>query len=56
MLLEIIDESPLGCCALAGTTYNIDRNFTQEELGFKKPVDNFMDGVSDRDYLLELMS
>lgn len=54
--LEILDESPLGCGALAGTTHNIDRNITCEILGFKKPVDNFMDGVSDRDYLLELMS
>ena len=53
---EIMDENPLGCCALAGTTYNTDRNFTTRELGFKKPVDNFMDGVSDRDYLLELLS
>ncbi len=53
---EILDESPLGCCALAGTTYDIDRNFTAEELGFKKPVSNFLDGVSDRDYALELLS
>ncbi|MCI6737900.1 MAG: argininosuccinate lyase [Intestinibacter sp.] len=54
--LEILDESPLGSGALAGTTHNIDRNITAEKLGFKKPMDNFMDGVSDRDYLLELMS
>ncbi|MCY6484339.1 argininosuccinate lyase [Clostridium aestuarii] len=54
--IEIMDENPLGCCALAGTTYNTDRHFTTKELGFKKPVDNFMDGVSDRDYLLELIS
>ena len=54
--LDILDESPLGCGALAGTTHNIDRDVTCEKLGFKKPVDNFMDGVSDRDYLLELMS
>ena len=54
--LEILDESPLGCGALAGTTHNIDRNITCEKLGFKNPMDNFMDGVSDRDYLLELMS
>ncbi|MCX7885090.1 MAG: argininosuccinate lyase [Caloramator sp.] len=53
---EILDESPLGCCALAGTTYDIDRDFTAKNLGFKKAVDNFLDGVSDRDYLLELMS
>lgn len=54
--IEIMNESPLGCCALAGTTYDTDRNFTSSILGFKKPVDNFMDGVSDRDYLLELLS
>jgi len=54
--IDILDESPLGCCALAGTTYDTDREFTAEKLGFKKPVDNFMDGVSDRDYLIELLS
>ncbi|MDK2586679.1 argininosuccinate lyase [Romboutsia sedimentorum] len=54
--LEILDECPLGCGALAGTTHNIDRNITKEKLGFKRIVENYMDGVSDRDYLLELMS
>ena len=54
--LEILDESPLGCGALAGTTHNIDRNITKEKLGFKRVVENYMDGVSDRDYLIELMS
>lgn len=54
--IEILNESPLGCCALAGTTYNTDRAFTASELGFKKPVDNFLDGVSDRDYVIELIS
>ena len=54
--IEILDESPLGCCALAGTTYNIDREFTANELGFSKPINNFLDGVSDRDYLIELLS
>ncbi|MGH4122434.1 MAG: argininosuccinate lyase [Clostridium sp.] len=54
--IDIMDENPLGCCALAGTTYDTDRSLTTTELGFKKPVDNFMDGVSDRDYLLELLS
>ncbi|MFT5872580.1 MAG: argininosuccinate lyase [Clostridium sp.] len=54
--IQIMDENPLGCCALAGTTYDTDRGVTTRELGFKKPVDNFMDGVSDRDYLLELLS
>lgn len=54
--IEIMNESPLGCGALAGTTHHINREFTAEELGFSKPVDNFLDGVSDRDYLLELMA
>jgi argininosuccinate lyase len=54
--IELLDECPLGCCALAGTTYNIDRNYTSKILGFKKPVDNFIDGVSDRDYLIEMIS
>ncbi|MFJ5623029.1 argininosuccinate lyase [Peribacillus loiseleuriae] len=54
--IDIMNESPLGCGALAGTTHTINREMTAEELGFAKPVDNFLDGVSDRDYLLELMS
>lgn len=54
--IEILNESPLGCGALAGSTYPIDRNYTAEKLGFSKPVDNFLDGVSDRDYLIELLS
>jgi argininosuccinate lyase len=54
--IKILDENPLGCGALAGTTHNIDRDVTTSLLGFTKPVDNFLDGVSDRDYLLELMS
>lgn len=51
-----MNESPLGCAALAGTTHNIDRAQTAAALGFAKPVDNFLDGVSDRDYLMELVS
>jgi argininosuccinate lyase len=54
--IELLDENPLGCCALAGTTYDTDRNITSELLGFNAPVENFMDGVSDRDYLVELTS
>ena len=54
--IEIMNESPLGCGALAGTTHAINREITASALGFSKPVDNFLDGVSDRDYLLELMS
>ncbi len=54
--IEIMDFSPLGCCALAGTTYETDRKYTANELGFSGVADNFLDGVSDRDYLIELMS
>ncbi|MFO3716511.1 argininosuccinate lyase [Anaerococcus cruorum] len=51
-----INESPLGACALAGTTYPIDREFTASELGFESIMQNSMDAVSDRDYILELQS
>ncbi len=54
--LDLLDESPLGAGALAGTTHKIDREYTSSSLGFKQPVKNFIDAVSDRDYLLELMS
>jgi argininosuccinate lyase len=54
--LSTMDQSPLGCGALAGTTHMIDREFTAKELGFSKVYDNFLDGVSDRDYQLEVMS
>ncbi len=49
-----MNESPLGSCALAGTTYGIDRHFTAEELGFDRPCLNSIDGVSDRDFCVEL--
>lgn len=54
--IDIMDESPLGCCALAGTTYDIDREITSSLLGFKKPTENYLDGVGDRDFLIELIS
>lgn len=54
--IDIMDENPLGCGALAGTTHNIDRQLTTELLDFKKPVENFIDGVSDRDYIIEVLS
>ena len=54
--LERLDECPLGAGALATTTYPIDRFQTAQELGFKKPTDNSMDSVSDRDYAIELLS
>lgn len=48
--------SPLGCCALAGTTYDTDRNMTASALGFDGIVPNSIDGVSDRDFCAELLS
>ena len=48
--------SPIGCCALAGTTYNTDRHFEAEKLGFDGVCRNSLDGVSDRDFCAELMS
>ena len=48
--------SPIGCCALAGTTYDTDRNFEAERLGFDGICLNSLDGVSDRDFCVELMS
>ncbi|MCI9448215.1 MAG: argininosuccinate lyase [Lachnospiraceae bacterium] len=47
---------PLGSGALAGTTYNLDRQYTADLLGFSGPALNSMDGVSDRDYLIEYLS
>ena len=46
---------PLGSGALAGTTYPLDRDYTAELLGFDGPTLNSMDGVSDRDYLIEYL-
>lgn len=48
--------SPIGCCALAGTTYDTDRHMEAEALGFDGIVRNSLDGVSDRDFCVELMS
>ena len=48
--------SPIGCCALAGTTYHTDRRFEAAKLGMTDFCRNSLDGVSDRDYALELMS
>ena len=53
--LELIDESPLGAAALSGTSYNIDRNFTSKKLGFKKPTNNSIDTVSDRDFAIDFL-
>ena len=54
--LERMDLCPLGAGALAGTTFDIDRHFTANELGFKAPTDNSLDSVSDRDFALEFLS
>ncbi|MBR6446846.1 MAG: argininosuccinate lyase [Prevotella sp.] len=51
-----MNVSPIGSCALAGTTYDTDRAFEAEKLGFREPCMNSIDGVSDRDFCLELMS
>ena len=51
-----LNQCPLGSGALAGTTYPIDRFQTAEALGFDAPMGNSLDGVSDRDYALELLS
>ena len=48
--------SPIGSCALAGTTYNTDRRFEATQLGFDDICLNSLDGVSDRDFCVELMS
>ncbi len=53
---ERMNVSPIGCCALAGTTYDTDRRFEAWKLGFDDVARNSIDGVSDRDFCLELMS
>ena len=53
---ENMDECPLGSCALAGTTYDTDRTFTTKKLGFDGVSMNSIDGVSDRDFCVELIS
>ncbi len=66
MLLRDIDRltdcrkrmnvSPIGCCALAGTTYDTDRYFEAEKLSFDSIALNSLDGVSDRDFCVEMLS
>ena len=51
-----MNVSPIGCCALAGTTYETDRYFEAEQLGFDSIVLNSLDGVSDRDFCVEMLS
>lgn len=54
--IKRLNELPLGACALAGTSYDIDRNFVAKDLGFDSVMGNSMDAVSDRDYIMELAS
>ncbi len=54
--MDLIDECPLGTAALAGTSFNIDRKFTAKKLGFKKPTNNSIDSVSDRDFAIDFLS
>ena len=55
-IFERMNYCPLGSGALAGTTYPLDRDYTAELMGFYGPTLNSMDGVSDRDYLIEFLS
>ena len=53
--LDNLNENPLGAAALTGTSFNIDRNYTTKKLGFKKPTNNSIDTVSDRDFVLDFL-
>ncbi len=53
--LDNLNENPLGVAALAGTSFNIDRNFTSKKLGFQRPTNNSIDTVSDRDFVLDFL-
>ena len=53
--LERMDYMPLGSGALAGTTYNLDRHYVAELLGFSNVTENSLDGVSDRDFVCEFI-
>ncbi len=53
--LDNLNENPLGVAALTGTSFNIDRNYTTKKLGFKKPTNNSVDTVSDRDFVLDFL-
>ena len=55
-IYDRMNYCPLGSGALAGTTYPLDRDYTAELLDFYGPTENSMDGVSDRDYLIEYLS
>ncbi len=51
-----MNESPLGCAALAGTSFPIDRDMTAQALGFDGPMANSLDAVADRDFALEFLA
>ena len=53
--MESLNENPLGVCALTGTSFNIDRNYTTKKLGFKIPTNNSIDTISDRDFVLDFL-
>ncbi len=53
--LVLIDECPLGAAALSGTSFSIERNYTAKKLGFKKPTENSIDSVSDRDFAIDFL-
>ena len=52
---DSLEENPLGSAAISGTSFNIDRNFTTKKLGFKKPTNNSIDTISDRDFVLDFL-
>ena len=53
--LKSLHENPLGVAALAGTSFNIDRNYTTKKLKFSKPTRNSIDTVSDRDFVCDFL-
>ena len=53
--LKRADECPLGACAMAGTSFPIDREFTAKALGFSRVTENSVDSVSDRDFIIEFV-
>jgi argininosuccinate lyase len=53
--LDDLNENPLGVSALTGTSFNIDRNYTTKKLGFRRPTNNSIDTVSDRDFVLDFL-
>ncbi len=53
--MQNLYENPLGASALAGTSFNIDRNYTSKKLGFRNPTNNSIDTVSDRDFVLDFL-